>query len=348
MKIEQLIKLKSLTPVNKLTKNQVIELQTALNELGYNAGSADGLPGAKTRNAWLQLMAETFGSNMILIGPDAAKLLQQKIENKDGTDGVDRTDEEDKTGGLPLKLKLLGKIKTPIPLKGLKRDQLRELQTALYRLGYPVGDFDGLYGSKTRNAWAEFEADVFGGNTLLIGPVSMDILQKKLNKIGGGRIHDFSSVEGTIEAIKWECKAQEIGLKQQIAYVLATVEWETGRTFRPVREAYWLSEDWRKENLRYYPYYGRGFVQITWENNYKKYSAILGIDLVNHPDSAMKENVALFILVHGFKTGTFTGRKITEYINVLRTDFVNARRCINGTDKANEIAGLADKYLAKL
>ena len=48
--------------------------------------------------------------------------------------------------------------------------------------------------------------------------------------------------------------------------------------------------------------------------------------------------VALFALVHGFKTGTFTGRKITDYINRSETDFVNARRCINGTDKATEIA----------
>ena len=48
--------------------------------------------------------------------------------------------------------------------------------------------------------------------------------------------------------------------------VLATVEWETNKTFQPVREAYWLNEDWRRAHLKYYPYYGRGFVQLTWKS----------------------------------------------------------------------------------
>ena len=234
------------------------------------------------------------------------------------------------------------------PIADLTEEQLKELQTALSILGYPVGDIDGLYGSKTRNAWAEFKTDVFQGNPELIGKGSIETLQEKLKDLGSDKIHDFSTKQGTIDAIKWECKAQGIGLKTQIAYVLATTEWETAQTFKPVREAFWKSEEWRKNNFRYYPYYGRGYVQLTWKNNYAKYSDILGIDLVNNPDLAMRENVALFIIVHGFKTGTFTGRKITEYINESKTDFINARRCINGTDKANTIANLAKKYLSTL
>ena len=135
-------------------------------------------------------------------------------------------------------------------------------------------------------------------------------------------------------------------LEQQAA--IATTAIETASTFRPVREAFWLSEDWRRRNLRYYPYYGRGFVQITWKNNYEKYSKLLGVDLVNNPDLAMEPGIALFILVHGFKTGTFTGRKISDYINRGQTDFVNARRCINGRDHADDIARLADKFLRAL
>ena len=60
----------------------------------------------------------------------------------------------------------------------------------------------------------------------------------------------------------------------------------------------------------------------------------------------MDPAVALFVLVHGFKTGTFTGRKITDFINQNMTNFIDARRCINGTDKASEIAALAEKFLA--
>ena len=151
-----------------------------------------------------------------------------------------------------------------------------------------------------------------------------------------------------IKVIKNECIRRGLNLNTQIAYVLATVEWETAGTFRPVKEAYWLSEDWRKKNLRYYPYYGRGYVQITWKRNYKKYSKKLNMDLVKHPDKVMEPKIALYILVDGFKLGTFTGKKLEDYVNHDKTDFINARRCINGIDKAHKIAKLAVKYLKEM
>ena len=345
MKIEKLLTLDGLTPIGSLSKPQVKELQSALKKLGFDAGKVDGDPGPRTRSAWLAFIADTFGTNMILIGRDAARLLERKLGSNEGGGN---TPGGGNNGDLSLKLKLLSRIRRDTALYRLNRDQMRELQTALHRLGYPVGDIDGLIGPKTRTAWAEFEKDVFGGNKLLIGPVSVDLLQRKLDKIGGGRVHDFSDKEGVIDAIKWECGAQDIGLKAQMAYVVATTEWETARTFKPVREAFWLSEEWREENLRYFPFYGRGYVQLTWEKNYQKYSELLGVDMVKNPDLAMDENVALFILVHGFKTGAFTGRKITDYIDETKTDFVSARRCINGTDHDDDIAKLAQKYLKEL
>ena len=163
---------------------------------------------------------------------------------------------------------------------------------------------------------------------------------------------DFDTKAGAIAAIKAECRKQGIDLPEQIAYVLATVQHETCDTFKPVREAFYISDDfdraeaWRRSHLRYYPYYGRGYVQLTWKDNYRKYSEILGIDLVNHPDLAMEPPTALFILVHGFKHGAFTGKKITDYINSQGANFFKARQCINGFDKAKEIAALAKKFLA--
>ncbi|OJU53477.1 MAG: hypothetical protein BGN93_21365 [Acinetobacter sp. 39-4] len=151
-----------------------------------------------------------------------------------------------------------------------------------------------------------------------------------------------------MESIKFECKAQDIGSPEQIAYVLATVKWETAHTFKPVKEAFWLSEEWRKMHLKYYPYYGRGYVQLTWVTNYKKYTQIMGVDLVNDPDLALNPKNALFILVHGFKTGAFTGKKITDFINSYVTDFYNARRCINGLDGADNIKKIAENFLKNL
>ena len=247
-----------------------------------------------------------------------------------------------------MRLTRLITVTGPMPLSQLSKEQMKELQIALSLLGYPVGEIDGLIGPRTRNSWAEFKTDVFQGNPNLIGVESIGTLQQKLDEIGGDKVHDFSTKEGTIQAVKWECKALGIGLATQIAYVLATVEWETAQTFKPVREAFWLSEDWRRQNLSYYPFYGRGYVQLTWHTNYTKYSHMLGLDLVNNPDMAMESRTALFVLAHGFKTGAFTGRSIGEFINIHRTDFIGARRCINGRDREHEIAQLAEKYLRNL
>jgi len=147
----------------------------------------------------------------------------------------------------------------------------------------------------------------------------------------------------TINAIITSCKNHGITKPEQIQYVIATVQHETNNTFKPVKEAYWLSEAWRKRNLRYYPYYGRGFVQITWESNYEKFGKLLNVDLVNSPDLALETEIAIFILVYGMKHGTFTGKKLDDYFNDSGSNFIGARKIINGTDKDKKIALLAQK-----
>jgi hypothetical protein len=216
-----------------------------------------------------------------------------------------------------------------------------ELQIALAILGYPVGGLDGILGPRTTTAWAEFKTDVHTGDPDMIGPESVEVLDAMTRP----RTYDLSTRASTIKSIGAECIKQGIGLNTQSAYVLATVQWETNNRFAPVKEAYWEDEDWRKAHFRYYPYYGRGYVQLTWKSNYEFYGTLLGLNLVAAPDLALQPQAALFILVHGFKTGAFTGRRITDYIDAKHTDFVNARRCINGLDKANEIASLAEAYL---
>lgn len=155
----------------------------------------------------------------------------------------------------------------------------------------------------------------------------------------------------TIDSIITECKRQGLTLNTQIAYVLATVHHETNNTFRPVREAYWLNDPdayLKKHHPEYYPYYGRGYVQLTWLNNYQKYAILLEKDLVNNPDLALEHEIALFILCHGLRYGNFTGRALGDYISGKQTDYYNARRCVNGTDRAGEIASLARDYQSML
>ena len=148
---------------------------------------------------------------------------------------------------------------------------------------------------------------------------------------------------GDTQLIIKECRNYSLS-RQEAAYVLATAYWETARTMKPVREAYWLSETWRRDNLRNYPWYGRGYVQLTWEYNYEKASAKTGVDLIENPDRAMEPSTAATVLVIGSKEGWFTGKKLSDYITSEKKDYRNARRIINGTDKANTIAVIAEQY----
>lgn len=130
---------------------------------------------------------------------------------------------------------------------------------------------------------------------------------------------------------------------KQWAYIFATVFHETNGRFDPVIEAYWLSENWRKNNLRYYPFYGRGFVQITWEELYIKFGKILGVDLKNNPQLACDKEIAFKIMTIGMQNGLFTGRRLANYISGSMVNYKGARSIINGNDKSDLIENYA-KY----
>lgn len=134
---------------------------------------------------------------------------------------------------------------------------------------------------------------------------------------------------------------------RHIAYALATIKHETADTFLPITErgskSYFNKYNGRRDlgNTQAgdgYRYRGRGYVQITGRTNYTKYG------IANEPDAALDPAVAFRILTHGMHKGTFTGKKLRDYINDDKKDYTNARRIINGTDKAALIAGYAKKF----
>lgn len=135
---------------------------------------------------------------------------------------------------------------------------------------------------------------------------------------------------------------------QQTAYILATGWWETARTMKPVREGFYLGDraEAFRRTLRYYPWYGRGQVQLTWEANYRRAGTEIGANLIADPDLALSAEIAAEVLVQGSLEGWFTGgkHKLPDYVGAGRCDYVNARRVINGLDCAARIAELADEY----
>lgn len=142
---------------------------------------------------------------------------------------------------------------------------------------------------------------------------------------------------------------------RHLAYMLATARGECGPNILPVREGFSKSDEAARafvtrQGYKYAKavngqvYYGRGLVQLTWDYNYKKMGDHLGIDLVNHPDEALKPNVAAAIMFEGMIRGSFTGKKLSDYLNATVTDWSNARRIINGTDKAAQFAAWAKQF----
>ena len=92
-------------------------------------------------------------------------------------------------------------------------------------------------------------------------------------------------------------------------------------------------------------YYGRGYCQLTWWNNYALTGAEigLGLDLLFHPEKALEPAIAYEIMVHSMVYGSgFANRKRLQfYFCGSYTDYVGARAMVNGTDHAAQIAQIA-------
>lgn len=80
-------------------------------------------------------------------------------------------------------------------------------------------------------------------------------------------------------------------------------------------------------------------MQLTWKENYDKFGKLLKADLLNNPDLALALTNATKIMFVGMTKGMFTGKKLADYFAGETEDWVNARRIINGTDRAQLIAG---------
>lgn len=155
----------------------------------------------------------------------------------------------------------------------------------------------------------------------------------------------------TINSVIDECEKQGVTDLRQVAYIFATAAWEAYNPKIPSSRLTPIKEFGGEEYLKskkYYPYFGRGLSQISWLDNYKKEGTRLGIDLVNNPDLMLDIPVACNSHVFCMKNGIYTGKKLSDYINEQKCDFFNARRIINGTNKADEIMALAQSFLAAM
>ncbi len=168
----------------------------------------------------------------------------------------------------------------------------------------------------------------------------------------GGRLTQ-SQVQG-LTAILDEWDLRKLTDDRWLAYILATAFHEVNATMQPIFEIgnktyfnrYDIKHNPKKArelgNLQPgdgFKYRGRGFVQLTGRTNYRKF----GIE--NTPDKALKLDKSIFILFDGMIKGMYTGKKLSDYFDKNTDDPVNARRIVNGTDKAKLIAKYYENFL---
>lgn len=111
--------------------------------------------------------------------------------------------------------------------------------------------------------------------------------------------------------------------KKETAYILGTAYRETAGAMKPVAEKQHCKNakcgypSYGKPLKNGKSYYGRGYVQLTKDNNYKKLGKVLDLDpstaLYDNPELALENDMAIRILVNGMYRGSFTGKKLLDY-----------------------------------
>lgn len=160
------------------------------------------------------------------------------------------------------------------------------------------------------------------------------------------------------------------GKADTLAYALATAYHETGARMVPVREGFATTDagarravnalaakrgpksavaKYAKPQPPYgHVYYGRGHVQLTWLDNYRRSSADAGVDLVRDPDAMLDPVISARVLFLGLLDGRWNGAEhgVRHYLD--RGDWAGARRAVNLMDKAEQISGYARAFHAAI
>jgi hypothetical protein len=152
----------------------------------------------------------------------------------------------------------------------------------------------------------------------------------------------------------WEKRPISYDLRW-LAYMLATTFHETAATMQPIEEF------GRGEGHDYGEpdpttgqcYFGRGYVQLTWADNYKRATSELGLsgtehDIYWHPQHALDPVIAGRVMSAGMEEGWFTGHKLLDYFSAEQDDPCGARQIINPDDKGELIADYHKSFLSAL
>ncbi len=206
----------------------------------------------------------------------------------------------------------------------------------------------------------------YGGRTVIDKPAFYQAARESFSRYTREGRH-FAGTDAIID--EWN-ENYALEDTRMLAYILATAWHETGQRMYPIREAFADTDEEairaldkyfanRTRNIYWRPveetgraYFGRGYVQLTWDTNYKKADQYLGIDpeaedfkersYYWEPDNALDERSSIRITYSGMFRGWYTTYCLLNFFPPnQKADWAGARRIINGVDKKEKIAGEA-------
>ncbi len=157
-------------------------------------------------------------------------------------------------------------------------------------------------------------------------------------------------VDGIETLLNFIEKDSELRDIRHVSYLLATIKHECADTFQPIREfASGEAYEGRLDLGNTHPgdgplFKGRGYVQITGRANYRKFGRRFDNELEENPALALEPPISYKIASDGMRHGLFTGKELSDFIHDDHCDYRNARRIINGLDKADKIKTFAEKF----
>lgn len=206
----------------------------------------------------------------------------------------------------------------------LTQKQVNAIDTVIGKAGHTV--VADMLGIKPKINWQ-------------LSAAGFELIKKALF---GGKLNQ-SQVDGINTILK---AVSDFGLTdlRHISYVLATAYHETARTMQPIEEYGKGKGHNYGVAIKGKVYYGRGYVQLTWLSNYVTMGKLLDVNFVDNPALACDPEIAAKIMLEGMTRGMFTGYKLDDYISGSKCDYKNARRIINGIDRASDVAEYATKF----
>lgn len=89
------------------------------------------------------------------------------------------------------------------------------------------------------------------------------------------------------------------------------------------------NRDYGRKNSRGVAFFGRGLVQITHEYNYEAADRVMKVGLADKPDLAYEKDHAIVLLVDGVRKRWYAGKRITDYLDDEKSNWVEARNSVN-------------------